>query len=145
MIADHEWLISSKSVLTLPNDRLLPFPPIATEDICLRWLLEIISPHNQMPSIFPLTTIVSPQMLDFFQGKGEVGVRNVIPKRIFPPKDKRKEKIRSMKCISKTAIAYDISLHWSWTLICCSNRVSHVPKKKKKKKTQRLDTTFFLF
>lgn len=69
--------------MTLPYDRLLPFLPIATEDICLSWLFKIISPHNQLPPIFAFTKILSPQMFYFIHGKGKVGIRNVIPKRIF--------------------------------------------------------------
>jgi len=62
---------------------LLPFLPIATEDICLSWLFKIISPHNQLPPIFGSTTILSPQMFYFIHCKGKVGIGNVITKRIF--------------------------------------------------------------
>lgn len=121
----------------LPNDRLFPFPPIATQDICFWWLLKIISPHNQTPSILPLTTIVSPQMLDFFQGKGEAGVRNVIPKRISSPEDSSKAIIGSMKCTNVNKIAYNLSPHQSSTRICCSNW--DLNERKKKIKPQKVD------
>lgn len=70
---------------SLPYDRLLPRPPVAAKNTRLGWLLEIINFHNKMPSICSQTPIMSPEMLDFFQGKGNIAVRNVIPKRIFAP------------------------------------------------------------
>lgn len=82
MISDDEL---SKICLTLPYDRLLPFPPVTTKDICLCWLLKVISPHNQLPSILLNTFIKSPQMLNFSHGKGNTGIRNVIPEREFSP------------------------------------------------------------
>lgn len=69
----------------LPYDGLLPNSPVATKDICFDWLLKIISPHKKMPPIHLLTFIVSPQMLNFFQGKCFIRIRNIITKGKFAP------------------------------------------------------------
>ena len=91
MTAEDKQYINIKVVLALPYNRLLPSPPIATENICLCWLFKIINPHNQMSSKLLYAIVASPEMLDFSQGKGNIGIRNVISKRIFTPEvDKTK-------------------------------------------------------
>lgn len=77
--------LNLKNFATIPYNRLLPFPPVATQDICLYWFLKVISSHNQLPSILLCTFIKSPQVLNFFHCKGKVGIRNVIAKREFSP------------------------------------------------------------
>lgn len=68
-----------------PDNRLFPNPPIATQNICSCWLLEVINSDNEMPPILGQTTILSPKVLDFFQCKGNIGVRDEILKRISTP------------------------------------------------------------
>ena len=51
-----------------------------------------------MPIEFPNTTFKSPQMLDFFHGKRDIGIRNVVPKWKLAP-ESRNNNISSMKVI----------------------------------------------
>lgn len=77
-------------VLILPYDGLFPCLPVATKNISLCWLLKIISPYSETSSKLFMAFILSPEMLDFFQSKGNIGVRNVIPKwKFFPEKCKK--------------------------------------------------------
>lgn len=99
-------LIINKTILTLPYDRLLPFLPIATDNICFYWFHKIINPYNQFPPIFAFTTFVSPQMLDFFHRKSKVGIRNVVSKRIFSSEMQQQGINQIMK--DKTMIYYNI-------------------------------------